>query len=95
MTSRSITFCEYKKLPEDEQTRIFQGLNPYEEPTIFDDIKTAFLKAHPKLGPVENIFIGFGNGLGAYNVISVRTKRGEKKRVPSKFMGATVLKKND
>jgi hypothetical protein len=83
---------EFVALPENERNSVFQSLNPYENPPLFEAVRLAFLEAHPEFGPPHEVVVGEVGGLGPMNGLAVKVAGTVKLRVPTQFMGLYVGK---
>jgi hypothetical protein len=88
-----MTWEEFLALPERRRGCEFNQLNPYDDPPIFERVRTEFLKAHPQCGPPNEVIVGEVGKLGPLNGIAVRVLTSPTTtRVPRQFMGLLVFK---
>lgn len=89
---RPQSFTEWKSLPENEQERKCQYLDPYEEGAVFRGVEREFLKEYGEQPGIDNVHCGQGPFLGPYNSIVVDIKGGQARTdFPEVFLGFPVI----
>lgn len=84
-------FAEWKHKAEDEQREECQQLSPYEEWDIFKGVEIEFRNQFGAQPGIDSVFCGLCGGLGPYNCILVKIKRGQKRALlPDTFLGFPV-----
>jgi hypothetical protein len=84
---------EWRSLTEDEQRRQCQNLDPYGRDMLFDELEAAFKKEYGKAPGVAEVLCGQGPGVGPYNGVFVKIKRGcPRVRLPSRYLGFPVFR---
>lgn len=91
--NQSSTFQDFLDLTARQQARVFKTLSPYDDPPLFESVRSAFLEAYPECGAPNEVFVGDIGGLGPINGIAVKVAPGRTLRVPRRFMGILVCKR--
>ena len=88
-----MNFSEWKQLAEQDQRRLCQQLNPYEEWEVFKSVEKEFVSIHGAQPGIAKVFCGIGGTVGPLNAICVTIKKGQKRtKLPKEFMGFPVEK---
>jgi hypothetical protein len=88
-----VRLSEWRSLPDEEQKRQAQNLDPYRRDALFDRVEAAFKKEYGNLSGVSDVFCGLGPGVGPYHGVFVRIKRGHgRARLPKFYLGFQVFR---
>lgn len=89
-------FSEWSALQSEDQQRLCQGLNPYEDWSLFKEIEAEFMRRYGEQPAVASAFCGLASGVGPANAITVSIKRGAgRARFPRHFLGFPTLRSYD
>jgi hypothetical protein len=84
---------EWRTLPDEEQRRRCQNLDAYSRDCLFGLVESAFKKEYGNAPGVADVFCGMGPGVGPYNGIFVRIKRGRPRTsLPKYYLGFPVFR---